>query len=149
MSSDNYISDGKLDEIRKEYGEKIIAFSDVQQQLKGWYDKFGFSYPFSSINNYRDSWFHFRKIWTERSLYEMISQMATLDEHLQRAEKDAVVNFFQMISQKLEFWYGMDKKNIPKECLARIQKNADAVYEGSAFGSRHPIFAGWNIRENT
>lgn len=132
MSSDNYISDYKLGEIRKEYGRKIISFSDVQQQLQKWYLGFGLSYPSSSINNYRDSWFHYRKIWLERSFYEVVCQMATLDEHLQRAEKDAVVNFFQIISQELEFWYCIEKRSTLDGLQAHIQQKVKAAYADAA-----------------
>lgn len=128
MSGDNYISDYKLDEIRKEYGEKIISFSNVQKKIQKWYSEFGLPYPASSVNNYRDSWFHYRKIWTERSYYEVICQVATLDEHLQRAEKDAVVNFFQILSQELEYWYAIENQDMSKEILNRVRQEADSAY---------------------
>ncbi len=145
MNSNNYISDYKLDAIRKEYGEKIIAFSKVQQQIKGWYKKFAFVftpesmpksefiYPHSSINNYRDSWFHYRKIWTERSRYESICHIATLEEHLQRSEKDAVVNFFQIISQDLDFWYCIETQDLPETFQEHIEIKSyvNAYYEKS------------------
>lgn len=129
MSNDKYISDSKLDEIRKEYGEKIISFITVKRKADEWYKEFGFPFPSSCINNYRDSWFHYRKIWVERSLQEVICQMATFDEHLQRAEKDAVVNFFQIVSQALQFWYHVRFQNIPEELLDNIQQNVDLIYE--------------------
>lgn len=128
MSSDKYIPDSKLDEIRKEYGEKVVSFLSVKQRIDEWYKYFGFPFPSSCINNYRDSWFHYRKIWMERSLHEITRQIATLEEHLQRAEKDAVVNFFQIISQALQFWYQVKFKSIPEELKDDIQQNVDFVY---------------------
>ncbi len=59
----------------------------------------------------------------------MICQMATFDEHLQRAEKDAVVNFFQMISQALQFWYQAESRPIPWKFRDSIRQNVDPVYE--------------------
>lgn len=131
MSGDSYISDYKLGEIREEYGDRIVSFSSVEQEIKGWYQEFGFQYPVSSINNYRDSWFHYRKIWMERSFYEVISQMATFDEHLQRAEKDAIVTFFQIVSQKLEFWYCIGCVSVPEEFREQIQQDTENVYKSS------------------
>lgn len=131
MSGDSYISDIKLDEIRKEYGDKVVSFSKVKQQIEKWYEYFELSYPLSSVNNYRDSWFHYRKIWMERSFYEVTCQMATFNEHLQRAEKDAIVNFFQIISQELEFWYYIKNENIPEEWLESIRHNVAEVRDAS------------------
>lgn len=128
MSNDKYISDTKLDEMRKEYGEKVVSFLTVKKRIDEWYDYFGFPFPSSCINNYRDSWFHYRKIWMERSLHEITCQIATLEEHLQRAEKDAVVNFFQIISQALQFWHQVKFMNIPEEFMDTIQLNVDFVY---------------------
>ena len=129
MSNDKYIPDSKLDEIRKEYGEKIVSFLTVKRRIDEWYKKFGLPFPSSCINNYRDSWFHYRKIWMERSLHEIICQIATFDEHLQRAEKDAIVNFFQIVSQSLQFWYHVRFQNIPEEFLDNIQQNVGFIYE--------------------
>lgn len=136
MSGDSYISDHKLNEIREEYGDRVVSFSSVEQEIKGWYQDFGFQYPASSINNYRDSWFHYRKIWTERSLYEVICQMATFDEHLQRAEKDAIVNFFQSVSQKLEFWYRIDCIMIPEIYEKQIEQDTQILYGNSTSGEK-------------
>lgn len=110
MILDKYVSENELEEIRKKYGQKLIGFLNVQEKMAEYYQKFDLRYPNSCINNFRDSWFHYRKIWEEHSYFSIISQMSTLDEHLQRAERDAVVNLLQMLSQKLEFWYLIRKK---------------------------------------
>lgn len=123
MSNDNYISDFKLNEIRKEYGGKIVSFSSVERSIKEWYLYFDLPYPLSSVNNYRDSWFHYRKIWRERSLYEVTCQMATFDEHLQRAEKDAIINILQIISQALQYWYQIEQEEIPEHFINCIKQN--------------------------
>lgn len=111
MIFDKYVSENELEEIRNKYGKKIIMFPRVQEEMSGYYEKFGLPYPNLCINNFRDSWFHYRKIWEEHSYFSIISQMSTLDEHLQRAERDAVVNLLQMLSQKMEFWYLLGKRN--------------------------------------
>lgn len=123
MVNDRYVSAQEMETIKEKCGQKIIKFSDVQTEIRGWYEKYDLCYPDSSINNYRDSWYHYRKIWPEHSYKEIISQMATFDEHLQRAEKDAVVNLFQIISQDLEFWYLCDQICVSQTAIDAFDSN--------------------------
>lgn len=146
MNKDNYISEYELEQIRREYAEKIIEFSDIKQEVQVWYQNFGLLYPFCSINNYRDSWFHYRKIWRERSFYEIICQTATFDEHIQRAEKDAVVNFFQIISENLEYWYNIDK-NITIEVDEEIKKDIQLIFEDDIKSEKSKTYQIWEKYE--
>lgn len=127
MIFDKYISENELEIIRRKYGQKIIKYPFVQDEIKKYYEKLGLKYPNSCINNFRDSWFHYRKIWQEHSYYSIISQISTLDEHLQRAERDAIVNLLQMISQKIEFWYLANSKKTRK--MIKVGLNKEFSYE--------------------
>ncbi|OUO24906.1 hypothetical protein [Eubacterium sp. An3] len=109
MLSDKYISDSELNRIKLTYCDKIILFMQFRKDILKWYQAFDFQYPHSSENNYRDSWFHYRKIYQEHSAYEIICQSANFEEHLQRAEKDAIVYFWQKICGILEVWYFLDE----------------------------------------
>ncbi len=131
MSMDKYIADNQMEEIRYKYGNKIVLFSKAQRTIKQWYKAFVLQYPPSSINNYRDSWFHYRKIWTERSYYEVTCQTANFDEHIQRAEKDAIVNFFQIMTEHIEFWYHVNKIEIPADMIDYITKDVEKIYKKS------------------
>lgn len=112
MLVDEYISESAQESIRKSNCEKINNYVTTRETIVKWYDEFGFDFPYSSENNFRDAWFHYKKLYQEHSTYEVICQIATFDEHLQRAEKDSIIYFFQKISESLEFWYyiAMDKK---------------------------------------
>lgn len=107
MSPDNYITESELEEVQKQSCGKIDIYRGVRRRVKLWHKEFGLMYPHTSENNYRDCWFHYRKLYKEHSTYEVINQMATFDEHIQRAEKDSVIYFYQKISEMLEFWYFM------------------------------------------
>lgn len=117
MIHDEYLEYFELENIRKECGKKIVCFSGVRAKLKEWYQDFYLTYPDSCTNNFRDSWFHYRKIWKERSFRESTAQISNFDEHLQRAEKDAVVSFLQTIVVALEFWYLSKNIDIPGEYI--------------------------------
>ncbi|MCI9009383.1 MAG: hypothetical protein HFI13_14970 [Lachnospiraceae bacterium] len=105
MSTDRYISEFDQGNVRRNNCAKIDQYITVRENIRRWYTEFGFDFPHSSENNFRDSWFHYRKLYQERSAAEIIGQAATLDEHLQRAEKDSIIYLFQKISEALEFWY--------------------------------------------
>ena len=122
MLSDKYISDAELDNIKKVYCDKIVLFKQFRKEIKKWYADFDFQYPHSSENNYRDSWFHYRKIYQEHSAYESVRQIANFEEHLQRAEKDAIIFFWQKICEILEFWYFLDK-DTKISILSRKEQN--------------------------
>lgn len=138
--NDRYVSAQEMENIKIEYGQKIIKFLDVQEQILEWYDCYQLRYPDSCMNNYRDSWYHYRKLWPEHSYIEVIHQTSTLDEHLQRAEKDAVVNFFQLVSQNLEFWYLVNDIN--------IEPNRTKVFEQTlSFDEKNTDFYGYEWLE--
>lgn len=104
MLVDKYISGFGQETIRKENCKKIERYTAVRAEIKGWYKEFGLDFPYSSENNFRDSWFHYRKLYQEHSAYEIVCQIAMLDEHLQRAEKDSIIYFFRKAGEALEFW---------------------------------------------
>lgn len=105
MSTDRYISEFDQEDVRRNNCRKIDQYRTVREEIRQWYAEFGFDFPHSSENNFRDSWFHYRKLYQERSANEIIGQTATLDEHLQRAEKDSIIYLFQKVSEALELWY--------------------------------------------
>lgn len=131
MLADSYISGIELEAIQKKYGNKIICFAAFREKMHVTYRNFGFNYRDASENNFRDSWFHYRKIYQEHSGYELMSQTATLEEHLQRAEKDAIVHFLQKTSELLEFWYLLNKGQRDNILNAQEESQALMVYDNS------------------
>ncbi len=105
MNSSDYIYDFILEETQANNCEEIVNYLTIREKWIGYYSEFGFACPTTSDNNFRDSWFHYRKIYKERSENEIIRQIANYEEHLQRAERDLVVKFFQDVSSSLEKWY--------------------------------------------
>ena len=91
MNTSNYIFDSKLEKIQADYGQEIENYIRIRDSWLEIYGEFGIPFPATSDNNFRDSWFHYRKIYKERNEEEMIRQIANYDEHLQRAERDLVV----------------------------------------------------------
>lgn len=132
MLLDNYIIGVEKENICSRYANYIFKFSKVRERLKSWYLKFDFEYQDSCDNNLRDSWFHYRKIYQENSAYELVCQIAAYKEHLQRAEKDALIYFLQKMCSLLEFWY-LNAEQLEKihefDCIgeARLLQEFDQI----------------------
>lgn len=129
MFEDRYISDIELDLIQKKYMEKVHLFLNMRKKAQEMFYDFCIPYPYQSENNFRDSWFHYRKIYKSRSVNDLFGQTAMFDEHLQRAEKDMVVTFFTRICRRLEFWY-KEANEIYKTMSERFNADqAEQIYE--------------------
>lgn len=131
MLLDSYITECDHELIQKENCYKITKYSKVRKNVRRWYELFGFLYPHTSENNFRDGWFHYRKLYKEHSTYEVASQAATLDEHLQRAEKDSMVFFFQKVCELLEFWYFVGNKKKIYNISGFYLENVLEIYDHS------------------
>lgn len=133
MSRDSYMSEREYERQQKYCVQKIFAFAEARKTIKKFYQHCGFLYIASSENNYRDSWFHYRKLYQERSANEIEAQKAMLEEHLQRAEKDALVHFLQEISTRLEFWYRTEPQS--DELRRNEMETIESVYRTLNFST--------------
>jgi hypothetical protein len=131
MLSDSYIKEREQEIVQKDYCDRIVKYSKVRKAMYQWYEVFGLRFPHTSENNFRDAWFHYRKLYREHSTYEVISQIATLEEHIQRAEKDSIVFFFQKISELLEVWYFVATERIVLKPAEGYIKDAVDIYESA------------------
>ena len=69
----NFIENGlyekdEIDTIKKQCAEDIAEFGRQFQIIRELYEEFGFYYPEECITNYRDSWFHYRKMYDKKEI---------------------------------------------------------------------------------
>ncbi len=83
----------------------IVEYGEQFQILQKLYYEFGLDYPEECHTNYRDSWFHYRKLYNKKDIVSASNEKYGLEEHLLRAIKDAQICFLQQIGQWLEVWY--------------------------------------------
>lgn len=115
----------KITEGRQENGmqEKEILTSQEKQQLNEYcadeiyqygrnymklikvFESYGYRMPVECWHNFRDSWFHYRKLYTRKERISILNEKYAMEEHLLRAWKDAIIFLLQEISWGLEFWY--------------------------------------------
>lgn len=101
QSNDLEFSNG----IKEECANVIIEFGEQFTIMRKLYDEFGLDYPEECHTNYRDSWFHYRKLYNKRDCVSAFNERYGLEEHLLRAIKDAQICFLQQLGQWLEVWY--------------------------------------------
>lgn len=77
--------------------------------LRDWFREIGQRLPLSCCTNYRDSWFHYKKVYERMDHISVIQEGYTLEEHLIRAVKDAIISYFKFYIYKIEFIYLQSK----------------------------------------
>lgn len=94
--------------LKKNCADNIEQFGYQFEKIRTLYDNFGFIYPEECNTNYRDSWFHYRKLYKKKDVESISNEKYGLEEHLLRAAKDAQINFLQQVGQLLDVWYRND-----------------------------------------
>ena len=97
--------DEEIMAIKSECAEAIADFGMQFHIIQELYDALGLYYPEESNTNFRDSWFHYRKLYTQKDIITVLNEKYGLEEHLLRAAKDAQIYFLQQLTGWLEVWY--------------------------------------------
>lgn len=105
MMKEAYIPSVNQQDLKEECANTIMEFGHIFKVLRKLHEEFGLYYPEECHTNYRDSWFHYRKLYNKKDITSMLNEKYGLEEHLLRAAKDAQINFLQQLGQWLEVWY--------------------------------------------
>lgn len=103
--------DEEIMAIKSECAEAIADFGMQFHIIQELYDALGLYYPEESNTNFRDSWFHYRKLYTQKDIITVLNEKYGLEEHLLRAAKDAQIYFLQQLTGWLEVWYRLPNMN--------------------------------------
>lgn len=90
--------------IRKKCAESIFDFGLMFETMHGLYEEFGLYYPKECNTNYRDAWFHYRKLYLKRDEMSVLNEKYGLEEHLLRAAKDSQIFLLQRLGEWLGIW---------------------------------------------
>lgn len=106
--------------IKKKCADSIYEFGRMFQIMRELYEGFGMYYPKECNTNYRDSWFHYRKLYVKKDKISVLNEKYGLEEHLLRAVKDAQIYFLQQLGEWLMLWcsykkyFYYDRTDLPK-----------------------------------
>ncbi len=101
--------DDEIELIKKDCANAIYDFGKQFHVMDKMYKSFGMYYPKECNTNFRDSWFHYRKLYTKKDAITVLNEEYGLEEHLLRAAKDAQIYFLQQLGGWLEVWYRCDE----------------------------------------
>lgn len=94
--------------IKENCADEIADFGKQFKRIHKLYDNLGLYYPEECNTNYRDSWFHYRKLYKKKDEISILNEKYGLEEHLLRSAKDAQICFLQQLGYWLEIWYRYD-----------------------------------------
>lgn len=97
-----------VEHIKSVCAEEIAVFGIQFEVMYKLYEQLGLYYPEECNTNYRDSWFHYRKLYKKKDYVAILNEKYGLEEHLLRTAKDAQICFLQQLGYWLEVWYRHD-----------------------------------------
>lgn len=83
----------------------LIEYLKYLDVLEQWFQEINENLPLPCRTNYRDAWFHYKKIFEHRNYTKVIQEQYALEEHLIRAIKDAISSYFQIYTYDMEVVY--------------------------------------------
>ena len=90
--------------LRKKCADSIFEFGMMFEKMHELYEEFGLYYPKECNTNYRDSWFHYRKLYLKRDEISVLNEKYGLEEHLLRAAKGAQIFLLQQLGEWIGIW---------------------------------------------
>lgn len=109
MKQEFIMSVQDMADIKENCAREIEEFGMQFEKMHRLYGGFGLYYPEECNTNYRDSWFHYRKLYKKKDVISILNEKYGLEEHLLRAIKDAQIGFLQQLGYWLEIWYRYDE----------------------------------------
>lgn len=80
---------------------KLKDYHSMIQKLKKCYDELQWGVPLSSYVNFRDALCHYAAACHHEELIALRQESNAMEEHLHRAVKDMVVNYLQILAERI------------------------------------------------
>ena len=130
--------------IKAKCADEIFEFDRFFQTMRELYDGFGLYYPKECNTNYRDAWFHYRKLYTRKDMISALNEKYGLEEHLLRALKDAQIYLLQQLGEWLEIWYDYNRY---LECDHSRDQDYSAVLKKLSPDEKNWVSCVWKLSE--
>lgn len=101
--------------------KKYLGYLKIMSE---WFHEINEELPVPCRTNYRDTWFHYRKIYEHRDYIKVVQEQYALEEHLIRAIKDGINCYFQNYIDGLEIIYKAIKS---EEFQSRAENDIYAI----------------------
>lgn len=105
IDKEEMLTEAQKEEYCEMAAEDLVRSLDTLIILEKWYEEIGENLPLPSRTNFRDAWFHYKKLYEHRTYKNAIQEQYAAEEHLIRAVKDAVIQYFHIYMKSMEKVY--------------------------------------------
>lgn len=105
IDREGILTEAQQEEYCDTTAEELTRYLNTLNILEKWYEEIGEQLPLPSRTNYRDSWFHYKKLYEHRNHRKVVQEQYAAEEHLIRAVKDAVIQYFHIYMKSMEKVY--------------------------------------------
>ena len=105
VNDGGFFADNEQKEFRNCAADDIERYLYFLGILEKWYDEINEPFPLPCRTNYRDAWFHYKKLYEQKDYIKVVQEQYALEEHLIRSSKDAINRYFQIYVMYMEEVY--------------------------------------------
>ena len=102
VSENTVLSDFEHMQYADYAAQKISIYYEYLSILEKWFSEAGWELPLPCRTNFRDAWFHFKKLYERKDYVKVVQEEYALEEHLIRAVKDAIICYYQIYIRRIE-----------------------------------------------
>ena len=102
IDREEILTEAQQEEYCNTTAEELTKYLNTLNILEKWYEQIKEQLPLPSRTNYRDSWFHYKKLYEHRNHRKVVQEQYAAEEHLIRAVKDAVIQYFHIYMKSME-----------------------------------------------
>lgn len=101
-SNSTVLTDSEHHSVSLYSAEIILNCREKMKKLEVLYGLEHIPFPFHCTTNFRDSWFHYKKVFERFDSIKVHQEQYAMEEHLIRVMKDAIAVLFNIYAQRLE-----------------------------------------------
>ena len=132
VSENTVLSDFEHMQYADYAAQKISIYYEYLSILEKWFSEAGWELPLPCRTNFRDAWFHFKKLYERKDYVKVVQEEYALEEHLIRAVKDAIICYYQIYIRRIEIVYQFFRTGNLTDCILQehlkdIKRNAEFI----------------------
>lgn len=94
MQEKEILTSQEKQQLNEYCADEIYQYGRNYMKLIKVFESYGYRMPVECWHNFRDSWFHYRKLYTRKERISILNEKYAMEEQLLRAWKDAIIFFF-------------------------------------------------------
>lgn len=122
-SSRTILSDADHQSLSMYSADMLLASREKMTRLEKLYSLEKLTFPIQCRTNFRDAWFHYKKVYERFDSIKVHQEQYAMEEHLIRVIKDAITVLFNAYAYRIEnVYYLLEKKQAVLEALKSVKE---------------------------